>query len=330
MGVLLILGLQNLSSAQTWNIPAASSTSSSFIGTTGPFSLDIRAANQSVLQSDGTVLNFLNPRFFLNGATVHKYIHSFGNGINNFLYFKFTDSFPFSAAAGSTILAMNRDQVGIGTTTPSLGVKLDIRSNASGSTTDRNVVLRLSNGYNSTSNALNEPTMLFDNGMVTTSAYSGYGWTIGARVAGTPSYFRIGKYTGSPAVHTEYLRIKDDGTMLVGTNGDYLNGGNNKLAVKGRIICEEITAALYGGWPDFVFAKEYKLQPLAELETYIKANQHLPGIPSAKELQEKEGLALADMLTKQMQKIEELSLYIIELNKKVIALEAANSKKGGQ
>ena len=68
------------------------------------------------------------------------------------------------------------------------------------------------------------------------------------------------------------------------------------------------------GWADFVFDDNYKLPSLEEVESYIKVNRHLPGIPPEKKIREK-GMDVSDMLARQMQKIEELTLYLIALNK---------------
>ena len=73
-----------------------------------------------------------------------------------------------------------------------------------------------------------------------------------------------------------------------------------------------------------MFAPGYELKPLAEVESFIAENKHLPGIPSADEI-EKEGLDLADMLSKQMAKIEELTLHTIALSKRLEKLEAENA-----
>lgn len=67
-------------------------------------------------------------------------------------------------------------------------------------------------------------------------------------------------------------------------------------------------------WPDYVFGKDHTLLSLEELEASINANKHLPGIPSASEVKEG-GIMLGEMQTKQMEKIEELTLYVIELGK---------------
>jgi hypothetical protein len=93
-----------------------------------------------------------------------------------------------------------------------------------------------------------------------------------------------------------------------------------KLDVIGTIRAREIKVDLTGA--DFVFENEYKLMPLTELEKFIKINKHLPEIATAKEMQES-GANLGDLNTKLLQKIEELTLYTIEQNKK---LEKQNEK----
>jgi hypothetical protein len=78
-------------------------------------------------------------------------------------------------------------------------------------------------------------------------------------------------------------------------------------------------------WPDYVFKKNYKLLSLKETESFIIENGHLPEIPSADEIKIS-GLSLADMLTLQMKKIEELTLYVIEQQKQIEELKQ-NIKK---
>ena len=91
-----------------------------------------------------------------------------------------------------------------------------------------------------------------------------------------------------------------------------------KLAVGGALIAEKVSVKLQGLWPvpDYVFGKSYKLPLLAEVERYVKANSHLPDVPSEKELT-KDGLDLAQMNIILLKKVEELTLYLIEQNKKL-------------
>jgi hypothetical protein len=66
------------------------------------------------------------------------------------------------------------------------------------------------------------------------------------------------------------------------------------------------------GWADFVFNDNYRLKPLSEVNTFIKENKHLPEIPSATEVKESEGVNVGEMQIKLLQKIEELTLYLIQ------------------
>ncbi|UOY06663.1 hypothetical protein L0P88_22415 [Muricauda sp. SCSIO 64092] len=88
-----------------------------------------------------------------------------------------------------------------------------------------------------------------------------------------------------------------------------------KLGVKGKIAAEEVKVSLYNGWSDFVFGKDYYLPTLEEVENHIKEKGHLKDIPSAKEVA-KNGVLLGEMNSKLLQKIEELTLYLIEQNKR--------------
>lgn len=97
-----------------------------------------------------------------------------------------------------------------------------------------------------------------------------------------------------------------------------------KLGVDGKIICEELQVKLATDWPDYVFHKKYSLRPLAEVEKYIAQHNHLPGIPAAKELQAN-GLAVGEMQRLQMEKIEELTIYLIEMNKQLQQLQSENA-----
>ena len=89
-----------------------------------------------------------------------------------------------------------------------------------------------------------------------------------------------------------------------------------KLAVAGKIISEEVKVKLQSsGWPDYVFSQNYKLKTLEETETFIKKAGHLPNIPSAVEVAEN-GISLWVMNAKLLEKIEELTLHLIDQNKK--------------
>ena len=95
----------------------------------------------------------------------------------------------------------------------------------------------------------------------------------------------------------------------------------SKLSVRGRISATEFHQINVASWPDYVFEEDYELMPLDEVEAAIQKNGHLPGIPSAAEIKEN-GLEVGEMQVNMMEKIEELTLHLIEMNKKLEAQEA--------
>ncbi|SHM97085.1 tail fiber protein [Flavobacterium chilense] len=93
---------------------------------------------------------------------------------------------------------------------------------------------------------------------------------------------------------------------------------DEKLTVKGKIHTQEVRVDMAGPLvPDYVFANDYKLKSLQEVEDFIKENKHLPEIPSAHEI-EKNGLMLAEMNMNLLKKIEEMTLYMIEIKKEMV------------
>ncbi|MCC9073593.1 hypothetical protein LNQ49_18605 [Flavobacterium sp. F-65] len=109
-----------------------------------------------------------------------------------------------------------------------------------------------------------------------------------------------------------------DALTIKGSNANIGIGTSNpdeKLTVKGKIHAQEVRIDLNFPAPDYVFANDYKLKSLKEVEEFIKQNSHLPEIPSAEEI-EKNGLMLAEMNMSLLKKIEELTLYTIEQDKK--------------
>jgi hypothetical protein len=97
------------------------------------------------------------------------------------------------------------------------------------------------------------------------------------------------------------------------------------LAADGLILCKELVVKTTSPpWPDYVFNPDYKLMPLADLEKAVKENKHLPDLPSAKEI-ETGGVNVAEIEAKLVKKVEELTLYIVEQEKRIKALEQENN-----
>lgn len=108
----------------------------------------------------------------------------------------------------------------------------------------------------------------------------------------------------------------------IGTN----DVGNYTLAVKGHVVAEEITVKAYtAGWADYVFAEDYDLMPLAELETEIEKLGHLPEVPSAEEVLEN-GHKVGEMDVILLKKVEEMTLHLIDMNKAIQALQESEKE----
>ncbi|HMZ48965.1 MAG TPA: SprB repeat-containing protein, partial [Flavobacteriales bacterium] len=119
--------------------------------------------------------------------------------------------------------------------------------------------------------------------------------------------------------------IDPDGRVLVGnavpgTSTDY------KLYVEGGIVSRDVKVTAQN-FPDFVFAPEYALMPLAGLRRYLAQHRHLPGIPSAAEVEQAGGFEVGDLQTRLLKVVEEQALYILQLEERVTALEQINPKK---
>ena len=116
------------------------------------------------------------------------------------------------------------------------------------------------------------------------------------------------------------------GSANYGTGNAYISGvvgiGTTTVppgyafAVNGSAIATSFTVQSYGSWPDYVFKSGYKLLPLNDVQSYIDQNHRLPDVPSAEQVA-KDGLNLGDMNKITMQKVEELTLYLIEKDKQL-------------
>lgn len=222
-------------------------------------------------------------RYVLTTSMLGNTIHTFfsATGVTTNYYLDYVKLVPSRVFIGGN--------VGIGTTTPSTA-KLVI----SGAGATEGLDLASTDQY-ANLRVIRNSLSGFDKDM-----FIGYG-------SGNPSALHL--YSNN----VETVTVKD-GKMLIGTGA--FPTGTHALAVNGSAIFTKAIVKLTANWPDYVFWPKYKLLSLSELETFLLKNQHLPDMPSAFEV-EKNGIDLGDNQAILLKKIEELTLYIIELNKKV-------------
>ncbi len=215
---------------------------------------------------------------------------------------------------------------GIGILAPT--APLEIKKNA-GNTRNKNILLKLSNDW--ASDGQNEPSIMFSNGDVAKSKNFSY-WTLGARVSGDnssklPQTFKISFKPINEVNEKEYFSIDSyEGRVKIGDVNTQIDG--YKLYVEQGILTEKVKVAVKSSkdWYDHVFDKDYVLMPLNQLDSFIKTNKHLPGVQSTSEVMQ-EGLDLGKMNGILLKKIEELTMYTIQLQKEIEALKKEVKKK---
>ncbi len=214
---------------------------------------------------------------------------------------------------------MQGGNVGVGTPTP--GGKLSvIGSNAN--SIEAHILNTAASGYSALRVGVDAvaPTGAvvhdFNSGYAGTGAYtantSNFGsfQNNGLNITADNASGAIRMFTGGNATGNQRLIVDASGNVGIGTSTP-----QSKLAVNGDITAKKVRVTPTG-WADYVFDPSYILRPLTELEQFIGAKHHLPEIPSAAEV-EKNGIDLGDNQALLLKKIEELTLYVIDLNKKV-------------
>jgi hypothetical protein len=168
-------------------------------------------------------------------------------------------------------------------------------------------------GYNTTTGSNN----------VMIGSYAGAG-----NLVGTGNVF-IGYYAAYNETASNKLYVDNSTTATPLVYGDFstdqvginaLPPTGYTLAVGGKAIMEEVVVKLRANWPDYVFEDAYHLPTYAELDRYIQINRHLPGVPSEAEVKA-QGVSLGEMNAVLLKKIEELTLYILEQDKRLRQLE---------
>ena len=263
--------------------------------------------------------------FLLNPAGKTWAISSGGNMISetNFTIYNWTDHNSTNEPTPQSYFSITNDgNIGIGVNNP--GSKLDVLKSS------------LINGNEVIANFMRAQTATGGSAIVRLGYHSTCDFEINSGNAS--SGFRFGDYFDLNIVNNNTggtygainfatngsarMTVKANGNVGIGTN----NPGTFKLAVEGTIGAREIKVLTTTPFPDFVFQKEYKLMPIYELESYVLTHNHLPEIPSAKEIEKDNGVPLGEISVKLLQKIEEQTLYIIQLQKQIDELRESIKK----
>lgn len=149
------------------------------------------------------------------------------------------------------------------------------------------------------------------------------GWTMSGNAGSSEVTNFIGTTDNQPVVfrtnNTETMRILANGNIGVG-----ISSPTSKFEVNGIIRAKKVIVT-QSTWPDYVFETSYKLPSLESVSSFIKANKHLPEMPSASAI-EKDGQDVGDIQKLLLKKVEELTLYVIEQQKEIQLLKERNEK----
>lgn len=123
------------------------------------------------------------------------------------------------------------------------------------------------------------------------------------------------------AGNQDRITIASNGNVGIGTVA--VTGA--RLAVAGQVLATQVKVQAQSNWPDYVFEENYDLMSIDELGQYVKSQKHLPGLPSALDLEKAEGVELGEMQRLTIEKVEELTLYILELKLRSDELSSENA-----
>lgn len=254
------------------------------------------------------------------GVTLGAYAYTqFGGGWKSIWETKNVNS-----GLPNLLLVKSGGNVGIGTTTPAS--HLDIVNGSLGLSAGNKVSWLNLTGHAGTGNMDN--LEIFHNRVTAGSNWYSSEIKIQKSVSGIKMHYIA--FRGNPGDvstlnfgidNVDQMSINNIGQVTIGTLKQTGTHSDAKLSVDGKIVSKEVIVTI-NNWADYVFAKDYKLNNLQYVENYINKNKHLPNIPSAKDI-EANGISLAEMSKLQMEKIEELTIYVIQLKKEIDALKNA-------
>ncbi|CAH0996750.1 hypothetical protein EMA8858_02885 [Emticicia aquatica] len=341
----------------------AGTTSANFIGTTDAQPLRFRVENTRagfIDNNSATRQVFLGRNSGLNNTGAFNVGYGYntlttGSGSSNVavgdLALRFNTTGTGNVAAGAFALQNNTTgsyNLGLGVSSLTVnttgGNNLAIGNSAliANTTGSWNVAIG-SNALATTSTGINNVAIGGEAGRTGTGSNNLFlGYQAGRNETGSNKLYLANTSTANPLIKGEFdnKNLKINTGSTVSQTVGYLAVGNfdaafampsptnsYRLIVQDGIITEKVKVALKGtaDWADYVFDPSYKLMSLDKVEEFVKENKHLPNVPSAEEMS-KNGLDVTQTSAKLMEKIEELTLYMIEMNKEIKALKMENER----
>lgn len=330
-GNLFSQSVASLFTSSGWNLNGNVTTATDFIGTTNLQPLNFKTDNiqRAIITPTGEMgIGITSPTAQLEVTTTNMLAPAMkANGKSVGLYAEATDmNGPLTDAGIAGYGTIGYEAIGVhgkGTylTTGGNGNIYGVVGTAGATNPINNIGVfgeaHNANGYNSGVIGLSRSTTGIYNtgvgGQVTLNTTAVWNRAISGFAPLALNHY-AGYFDGNVEVQTGSLKVGNVATPI-----------GYKLYVEQGILTEKVKVAVASSpaWADYVFAADYQLKPLSEVEKFINKNNHLPNIPSADELV-KEGLDLGKMQALQMEKIEELTLYLIEMKKEIEVLKNEN------
>ncbi|MBQ3594747.1 MAG: hypothetical protein II981_05010 [Bacteroidales bacterium] len=272
------------------------------VGTTSP-QQQMHINGNTLISGSGKALLFSTSASTTDGNFGIKYT---GSGLN----------FYIPNNTNYLMYIRNNGYVGIGTSSPT--EKLEVSGNAKATNVTATSAVQSSTltvtgnvTFNSLAGSSSKILTVGSNGLLSSADMSEVGDGMGNHIA-TTNLNLNGKNIVGATNGTGGIYVAQNGNVRIGAG---TANPTKTLEVNGAIRSKEVLVEV-ANWSDFVFDKDYDLMTLKEVESYIKENGHLPDVPSAEEVKAN-GVEVGEMNAILLQKIEELTLYIIELEKKI-------------